>query len=318
MGELRIERYDSVHKLMWDDFVRESKNGTFLFCRSYTEYHADRFKDFSLLFFEDNKLVALLPASVAGNILISHGGLTYGGVVCGSSMKTSLMLRVFETLLAMLRQSGITQLIYKAVPHVYHRFPAEEDLYALFVHGAQLFRRDVSAAILMQERLPLSKGRKSEIKKATHLSIGESDDFETFIEIEKQVLLERHNKTPVHTAAELKSLANAFPNHIKLFAAHRGSEMLGGIVVYADAVVAHAQYISATAEGKRTGAQDAILNHLINDVYSQKRYFDFGISTEDDGKYLNVGLQQNKESYGARAITYDFYRLDLLDPTSGH
>ena len=87
--------------------------------------------------------------------------------------------------------------------------------------------------------------------------------------------------------------------------------MLGGIVMYVDDVVAHAQYISATLEGKRTGAQDAILNYLINDVYREKRYFDFGISTEDEGRYLNPGLQQNKESYGARAVTYDFYKLHI-------
>jgi Acetyltransferase (GNAT) domain len=311
MGELRIKRYESAHKPLWDSFVRQSKNGTFLFCRDYMEYHADRFQDFSLLFFEDDKLLALLPANLAANTAVSHGGLTYGGIICDSSMKTSLMLQVFGTLLARLQEDGVTQLIYKAVPHIYHRFPAEEDLYALFVHGAHLFRRDISAAILLEQRLPLSKGRKSEIKKAAHLSIAESDDYDTFMAIEEEVLRERHNKRPVHSAAELRTLARAFPDHIKLFAAHNGSEMLGGIVMYVDDVVAHAQYISATPEGKRSGAQDAILNHLINDVYSGKRYFDFGISTEDDGRYLNPGLQQNKESYGARAVTYDFYQLNL-------
>ena len=183
MGDLRIERYESAHKPLWDNFVRQSKNGTFLFCRDYMEYHADRFQDFSLLFFEDDKLLALLPANLAANTAVSHGGLTYGGIICGSSMKTSLMLQVFEILLARLRGEGITQLIYKAVPHIYHRFPAEEDLYALFVHGAHLFRRDISAAILLQQRLPLSKGRKSEIKKAAHLSIAESDDYDAFMAI---------------------------------------------------------------------------------------------------------------------------------------
>jgi hypothetical protein len=316
MGDLRIERYEPDHKSLWDDFVRQSKNGTFLFRRDYMDYHADRFADHSLLFFEDTKLVGLLPANVRDQIVVSHGGLTYGGMICGPSMKTSLMLQLFEALIQLLRQSGITQLIYKAVPHIYHRIPAEEDLYALFLNRAQLFRRDISAAILMEERLPLSKGRKSEIKKAAHLSIEESDDFDTFMEIESAVLLERHNKKPVHTAAELRSLARAFPSNIKLFAAHDDNQMLGGIVMYVDAMVAHAQYISATAEGKRTGAQDAILNYLVNDVCREAKYFDFGISTEDDGRYLNAGLQQNKESYGARAIAYDFYKLDLADVSS--
>ena len=311
MGELKVARYEPANKALWDNFVRNSKNGTFLFCRDYMEYHAERFQDHSLLFFEDDQLVALLPANRTNEAVVSHGGLTYGGIVCDRGMKTSLMLQVFEALKATLQEAGVTQLIYKAVPHIYHRLPAEEDLYALYVNRAQWVRRDVSAAILMRERLPFSKGRKSEIKKGAHLTVGQSDDFDTFMHIEEAVLRERHNKKPVHTAAELRSLAAAFPNHIRLFTAHNNNDMLGGIVVYEDEMVAHAQYISATIEGKRTGAQDVILDYLINQFYREKTYFDFGISTENDGRYLNPGLQQNKESYGARAVVYDFYKWDL-------
>lgn len=312
MGKLRVAKYESRDKPIWDDFVRKSKNGTFLFCRDYTEYHADRFTDNSLLFFDDNELIALLPANLAGGKLVSHGGLTYGGVISGRGMKMATMLQVFEALRATMEETGTTELIYKAVPHIYHRLPAEEDLYALTVHGAQLVRRDVSAAILMQERIAFSKGRRSEIKKGANLAVSETHDFDTFMQIEEQVLRERHHKKPVHTAAELKSLAQAFPHHIKLFAAHRDGQMLGGIVIYEEDVVAHAQYISATTEGKKSGAQDVILDYLINDYYRDKKYFDFGISTEDEGRYLNPGLQQNKESYGARAVVYDFYKLTGL------
>ena len=311
MGKLRAAKYGPEYKRLWDDFVRNSKNGTFLFCRDYAEYHADRFKDHSLLFFEDDELLALLPANLSNATVVSHGGLTYGGIVSDRGMKTSLMLQIFEVLIATLREAGVAQLIYKAVPHIYHRLPAEEDLYALYVNGAQLVRRDISAAILMGERLPFSKNRKREIKKGADLTVSQSDDFNTFMQIDEAVLQERHNKQPVHTAAELKALAGAFSTQIKLFAAHKQGQMLGGVVVYEDAVVAHAQYIAANAEGRRAGAQDVILDYLINDYYHDKKYFDFGISTEDEGRHLNSGLQQNKESYGARAIAYDFYRLDL-------
>jgi len=226
-------------------------------------------------------------------------------------MKTTLMLQMFEALLGELRNAGATQFIYKASPHIYHRLPAEEDLYALHINGAQLMRRDVSATISMRERLPLSKGRKSELKKGAHLAVARSEDFETFMRIEAEALHAKHGKKPVHTAAELRFLAAHFPSNIKLFVAEKNMEMLGGIVVYESNCVAHAQYISATDEGEKTGAQDVILDYLMNDYYKDKTYFDFGISTEEDGRYLNPGLQQNKESYGGRAMVYDFYRLDL-------
>lgn len=312
---ITVSKYSPEQKSLWDDFVSRAKNGAFLFYRDYMEYHVDRFPDASLLFFDkDAQLIALLPStSKDGDVLSSHAGLTFGGLVCGNSMKVGLMLEVFDALVAHARHAGFTRLIYKAIPHIYHRVPAEEDLYALFRNDARLFRRDVSSTIDMSERLSFSKGRKWSIKQAlkNKIEVGRSDDFATFIGIEKHVLESRHGKHPVHTAEELRLLATRFPDQIKLFAASLAGEMLAGVVIYESEQVAHAQYISATDAGKATGATDLVLNHLINEYYVDKKYFDFGISTEDDGLYLNEGLAANKQGFGARAVVYDFYEIDL-------
>ena len=87
--------------------------------------------------------------------------------------------------------------------------------------------------------------------------------------------------------------------------------MLAGVIVYESENVAHAQYISATEEGKQACGLDSILEFLLDNYYSGKKYFDFGISTERDGRYLNTGLIENKQSYGGRAVVHDFYELDL-------
>jgi len=92
--------------------------------------------------------------------------------------------------------------------------------------------------------------------------------------------------------------------------------MLGGVVMYATDIVAHSQYIATTTEGRLTGALSAILDHLIEEIYSDYRYFDLGISTDQSGTYLNPGLQQNKESYGARAVVYDFHNFDIAGASS--
>ena len=39
--------------------------------------------------------------------------------------------------------------------------------------------------------------------------------------------------------------------------------------------------------------------------------FDFGVSTEQRGSYLNEGLIFQKEGFGGRAICYDTYAIDL-------
>lgn len=315
MPEIHIHTYSDQWQSAWDEFVDAAKNGVFLFKRGYMEYHRDRFPDASLLFLDaDDRLIGLLPATTAdGKVLTSHGGLTFGGVICGESMKAGLMLEVFDAMLAHARAAGVSRLIYKAIPHIYHRVPAEEDLYALFRNGARLFRRDLSTTIDLTARLPFSKGRKWSVKQAlkNNIEVAQSSDFETFIRIEERILSERHGKNPVHTAAELRLLADRFPEEIKLFAATQAGQMLAGVVVYVSPQVAHAQYIGATEEGKATGAADLVLEHLINDYYREKKYFDFGISTEEDGRYLNAGLAENKQGFGGRAVVYDFYELDL-------
>ena len=71
--------------------------------------------------------------------------------------------------------------------------------------------------------------------------------------------------------------------------------------------VVHAQYISATPEGKHLHAIDAIFRKVLTEDYRDCRYFDFGISNEDRGRYLNEGLIYQKEGFGGRAVCYDWY-----------
>jgi hypothetical protein len=314
MSTIKVIGYDPERKSEWDAFVARAKNGVFLFYRDYLEYHADRFPDASLMFYgPDERLAALLPATIRDTSLSSHAGLTFGGVVSDNAMKASVMLEIFDALRANLIERGLTRAVYKTVPHIYHRLPAEEDLYALFRDNAKLVRRDISSAILLKDKLPFSKGRKWAIKQGQKngLEVRKSDDFTVFMAIEEQVLGQRHDLRPVHTAEEIQMLAGRFPENIKLFSAYCESEMLAGVVMYESDNVAHAQYMAANDDGKRKGALDVILDYLINDYYQDKKYFDFGVSTEDDGRYLNSGLIENKQSFGARAIVHDFYEIDL-------
>jgi hypothetical protein len=312
-----VQRYSHEHSAEWNEFVKNSKNGTFLFDRNYMDYHADRFTDCSLVFRDgdDGKLIAVMPANLKDDALISHGGLTFGGVVSNHRMRTTTMLEIFENLVAFAGNAGVSRIVYKAVPHIYHAQPAEEDLYALFRHNAQLVKREASTTINLKERLSVSKGRKWTINQSrkNHVEVRESDDFETFMRLEAEVLAAKYNAVPVHAAAEMHLLASRFPENIKLFGAFLDDEMLAGTIVYASQTVAHAQYMGATAEGKQLCALDAIVQELISGRYSEKHYFDFGISTERQGRYLNVGLVEYKESWGGRATVYDTYEIRLTE-----
>ncbi|MCJ8166856.1 GNAT family N-acetyltransferase [Pontibacter sp. E15-1] len=308
-----VVRYTLAHKDAWDAFVAASKNGTFLLLRDYMEYHADRFTDHSLLFYRKGQLLALLPANEAGQEIHSHGGLTYGGIISGGRMKTGAMLEVFEAMTQYFRKEGFRKILYKTIPHIYHQFPAEEDVYALFRFGATLFRRDASSVVALARLLGYSRKRRWEVKKAreSELQVLASEDYGGFMQLERDLLQTRYNLSPVHTAAEMALLASRFPQNIKLYIACAGNEMVGGILVYETATVAHCQYIGYTVAGRGMGAVDVLINHLLTEVYPHKKYFNFGISTERQGQYLNEGLIRNKESYGARTMVHDFYELAL-------
>lgn len=310
---MRVQPYGGELRGEWNDFVGRARNGAFLFHRDYMEYHADRFTDASLLVYEDDALVALLPANIRERTYISHGGLTYGGFIVDARMRAGTMLSVFGAVLQHLASRGMEEWIYKPVPHIYHAMPAEEDLYALFRAGAQLVRRDVATTIARGAAAPYTKGRKYCLNKGEKSGavIARSHDFEAFMRVEEQNLLSRHNTTPVHSAAELIMLAERFPENIKLFVATSGDDVVAGIVVYETAQVAHAQYIGSTPAGREMCALDVLLDHVVRHEYRDKPFFDFGISTEEQGRYLNAGLSENKESYGGRATVYDWYRIDL-------
>ena len=312
-GAVRVAPYVVDDRPAWDQFVASAKNGVFLFQRGYMEYHANRFEDASLVVWDGSQVVAALPANRVGDLCVSHGGLTFGGLMLPERSRTSHVLELFHLITDTLRSAGFRRLVYKAIPHIYHRVPAEEDLYALFRLDARLVRRDISSTIDYRKRLRFSKGRRWASKRArTHgLEVRETDDWDAFIAVERDLLEEKYGATPVHTPEELRLLASRFPENISLHGAYHSGELVAGVVVYGGPLVAHAQYIAATEAGKRLGALDLILEHLINERFIDRRYFDFGISTEREGRYLNEPLIENKEGFGARPIVYDTYELVL-------
>ena len=80
--------------------------------------------------------------------------------------------------------------------------------------------------------------------------------------------------------------------------------------MFETATVAHAQYIASAPTGQESGALDMLFLNLI-DQYKQdgKRYFDFGISTEDKGHILNEPLAQFKEGFGGRPVIH--YSMEI-------
>ena len=310
---ISVTQYSPKYKTMWDSFVSTSKNGLFLLSRDYMDYHSDRFQDHSLMFFKNEKLIGLMPANENNDVLNSHEGLTFGGIISDNEMKTSVMMEIFDRLVNYCKEEGFTELMYKTVPYIYHQIPAEEDLYALFRHNARLTGRNIISSIRMPQNVKYTKERIRTIKKAKihNIVVKRSSDFKTFMNILETILYERHAARPVHRINEIVNLAERFPENIKLFASFKDDLMLAGTIIFESKNVAHAQYAADSNEGWDLGALDLVFDYLIADYYQNKPFFDFGGSTENSGQVLNGGLLRHKEGFGARAIVHDFYKLSF-------
>lgn len=297
---------------LWNAFVASSRNGTFLFDRGYMDYHAERFEDASLIFTRAGKWLALLPANRRGPVLESHGGLTYGGLVLAPEVGLERVAALLNALGAHARAAGVARIVYKTIPSIYHRAPAEEDRWALFRMGARLVRRD-ALTVIAAGHPALAEVRRRGLKKAVQAGavVGESTNWAEFWPVLTGRLHDSHGVQPVHSQDEITLLAARFPRHIRLRTATLGREVVAGIVTFETDRVVHCQYVASNDRGRETRVIDIVHQQAIDAAHARGLPFDFGTSMENGGADLNGGLQAYKESYGARTVMHDYYEIDL-------
>ena len=141
--------------------------------------------------------------------------------------------------------------------------------------------------------------------------IEETEDYTSFWRILTDNLHQRYGLTPVHTVEEILLLHQRFPEHIRLVVAKENDVVVGGTVLYVTDRVVHSQYIAANARGKVIHALDLLFEVVIRQSLEDHPYFDFGISTEEHGTYLNEQLIYQKEGFGGRGLCYDWYEWTL-------
>ena len=311
---MTVDIYKAGFREAWDRVVCESRNGTFLHLRAYMDYHADRFDDMSLVARDGaGRIVALLPANRRGDTLESHGGLTYGGWLMRPRADMLAMMKIWSEATGLLRREGIRQLVYKPVPHIYHKYPAEEDIYALWRAGGEIRSVLASSVIDLASPLGFDMSARQSVRKAARdgVTVGLSDRWDDFWQVLEERLATAHDARPVHSLDELKLLHSRFPDNIRLFTAEYDGEVVAGAVIYYTDTVAHSQYTGSTETGRRLRSLPLLYDHIIGNLPAGVRYFDFGTSNEDGGRVLNEGLIRQKASFGARAVAYTSYLIQI-------
>ncbi|RAR75324.1 GNAT family N-acetyltransferase [Flavobacterium aciduliphilum] len=313
MKRYQIHTYNPQKKAAWDTFVSTSKNATFLFYRDYMDYHKDRFEDFSLMIYDNTTLVALIPANRVREVVYSHQGLSYGGILLQDTIRLLDYVSLFKEVMLFFEQEQIRMFQIKLLPRIYHKLLSDEIEYVAFLMKASLWRSDVYLTLDGRQDYNPNRNRKRTLKVASAMAIDvrEDDNYDGFWNhILIPNLQERFGVDPVHTATEIKQLATHFPEHIKLFNAYQNDKLKAGVVLFISDNVAHFQYSSGGTDRKDTAALDILFDAVIK-KYHTKNYVSFGSSSENNGKTLNEGLAYWKESFGAQTTVQQFIEFDV-------
>lgn len=314
MTKYTVKKYDQNDFEIWNDFVAQAKNATFLFHRDFMEYHKDRFEDFSLLVFEEDKLRAVLPANKKGNSVYSHQGLTYGGLLYLSKLKAEKIEMVLDEILLFLKENKIEAFYYKPIPDFYFSEGNATIQFFLLKRNAVLERKEMNLAVNLSVPLQISKSKLKHFRRIENLDLDiiEEDNFYPFWEnILQPRLLEKFDTKPVHSKEEITLLKSKFPQNIKQFSAYRNDEIIAGITIFETKNVIKSQYGAISKTGEEFRALDFLFINLIHKYKRKgKQFFDMGIVNSDTEDY-NAGLLKQKEELGCSIYSQDFYKIEI-------
>jgi len=280
------------------------------------DYHNDRFQDFSLMIYKDEKLIALMPANKVGDCVYSHQGLTYGGFIYKSDLKSEDVINLLKSVLNYLLDNKIKTLELKELPIVFLENQTNNPLaYLCFKLKAQLVRVDMHSVVDLKFKA-YNRSRKNGYKRGqkNNLVVKEVNDFEDFW---NKILIpnldNKHDVKPVHSLEEIQLLKTKFPNKIRQFNVYHNNIIVAGTTIFETKHVAHSQYISGNADKNTLGSLDFLHHYLLEDVFASKSYFNFGISNLNQGQNINQGLLYWKEGFGSHSITQSFYKFDTVN-----
>lgn len=320
---MKITYFEEKHTSLWEDFVQESRNGTFMQLRKFLNYHPPgRFYDRSLMVFDKKQhLLAVIPAAIkkeqAKKMLFSHPGTSHGGIIVGHNIKTDCLMEIVTNLKEFAKQEQYDGVQLKMVPRIYHKWPCDEVDYALRYHGFFVCSTELATALPLQNyhHQRVSNSTKRNVRKAINnkLMVKECNHWERYWEMLYKNLLERHNAKPTHTYAELQELIKRFKKKIKLFGVYHQEKLIGGtVVMMLNPQVINCFYIAHDEEYQHLRPLNLLFDWLIQWGKKQGyQYLDWGISTEHRGSKLNSGLINFKEGFGGRGILRETYKIEL-------
>lgn len=326
---LTVQYYDPSMEEKWDDFVlNKSMNGTFLQTRKFINYHPEgRFTDRSLVVLKGTELMATILAceimDEGKRTFFAHKGTTFGGItLCDKVYSASSVNELMEAVHAFLQAEGFQKIYLKMVPDAYQKENANLLDYFLYKNGytcynelnyymhLDRYKEDVIAQFSSSKR----RDYRYSLKNPLQFKLLETrEEIAQFYEVLK-LNLAKLNLNAVHSLEDLYDLKfNRFDDEIRFYGVYLEDKMIAGSMIFIfDNRIFHTQYLSSDEQYLKIFPMDFLITNLIQTaVDMDMELFSFGICTEDQGRYLNLGLSRFKEGFGTEFCINRSYEKEV-------
>ena len=320
-----ITKYNDMLFDEWEQFISDSNNGTIFQKQAFLQYHINRsFVDGSLIIKKKSVIVAVMPAAIKDNILYSHPGSSYGGIV----LSHNLDFKMIHDILKVIDEYCIAQK-YKALflinsPSIYQKKSDQSLDYLLQWNGFKQTELYISHAVDMSKTSDilslLTKRKRRYINNNQELNSLTFEE-ETYLDEFYDILVaskKKYNTTPTHSLDELIKLKDMFPQQIKLLVTRNENKIIGGsLIFFTNDNVALVFYNTILEQYRES--QIAMLQ-LYKCMEISKKYnlhwIDFGVShtpEQENPLAPKFSLIHFKEQFNAKGVLRIAYQKEYGD-----
>ncbi|MFP4522824.1 MAG: GNAT family N-acetyltransferase [Fibrobacterota bacterium] len=324
MPEYRVKKYTSRDRVLWEEFVRESNNGTIFHTQKFLSYHPEgRFKNHHLIITKNDKPAALITGADREDddgkrIFASYPGASFGGFIFKKGASLEETKSVIEMSLEYMKEKKYDR-FRVTLPCIFYCGAQNNNTEFIFSNlGFKYQKRELSSVSTLNFREEdveknFNSGCRRAVNKArkSGVEVKITSDYKQFYKILKKNLNLRHNVEPAHSESELIKLSEMFPEDIVFFGAYLGKKLLGGIVMFVcNKRVSMAFYISQDYKYQEYRPVNLLFSEVLRwSVQKGFSYLDFGLFTVNMDP--NWGLCRFKESFGAQPVFREYFYLDL-------
>src|SRR5690606_14219453 len=237
----------------------------------------------------NRKLVAVMPANRVGDVIHSHKGLTYGGIVY-DNLKASEVGEIVDAIVFFLKSDGFVRIDVKNIPNFYQRNHSHELHYFLIRNHGSLSATEMNLAIDYSKKSSLSKSKLKHFRRVSQLGMEIRREHQ-FSDFWDQVLVprlrEKYHTNPVHSKSEIELLATRFPNNICQYNVYYETKIIAGITLFNFGDVVKSQYGATTSTGENMRALDYLFINLIQEFSTSHSFFDMGTVTDSSALGYN-------------------------------